>query len=147
MYQNNELYHYGVKGMKWKNHTYATQEELKAAKKKFKAQKKIERIKKKAFKSDRDEMIDAIKSNSLSVDGVTIDQYGDYDLSTARSIRKTSEVVHARLAKEKGKKYANAVLDSANSEIRDQRVGEIVGSAAFVLGSAAVIGILAYTNR
>ena len=36
-YNYDELYHYGVKGMKWKNHIYATREELLDAKKKYKA--------------------------------------------------------------------------------------------------------------
>lgn len=43
-YNYDELYHYGVKGMKWKNHTYATREELLEAKKKYKADKHEQRV-------------------------------------------------------------------------------------------------------
>lgn len=40
MNNKDELYHYGVKGMKWKGHVYATRDELKDAKAKYKAEKK-----------------------------------------------------------------------------------------------------------
>lgn len=40
MNNNDELYHYGVKGMKWKGHVYATRDELKGAKRAYKAEKK-----------------------------------------------------------------------------------------------------------
>ena len=43
-YNYDELYHYGVKGMKWKNHIYATREELLEAKKKYKADKHEQRV-------------------------------------------------------------------------------------------------------
>lgn len=36
MDNKDELYHYGVKGMKWKGHVYATKDELKRAKMKYK---------------------------------------------------------------------------------------------------------------
>ena len=36
MNNKDELYHYGVKGMKWKGHVYATRDELKTAKRRFK---------------------------------------------------------------------------------------------------------------
>lgn len=36
MNNKDELYHYGVKGMKWKGHVYATREELNNAKKQYK---------------------------------------------------------------------------------------------------------------
>ena len=43
-YNYDELYHYGVKGMKWKNHIYKTREELLEAKKKYKADKHEQRV-------------------------------------------------------------------------------------------------------
>lgn len=55
-YNYDELYHYGVKGMKWKNHVYATREELLEAKRKYKTdkhnQRKMERQAKKIARKD-----------------------------------------------------------------------------------------------
>ena len=56
---DNELYHYGVKGMKWKNHTYATREELEAAKKKYKTEKQ-------EFKADRKVVYKELKKMKIA---------------------------------------------------------------------------------
>lgn len=134
--QYNELYHYGVKGMKWKNHTYATREELEAAKKKYKDEKK-------EFKADRNAVYKELKKNKtvinldngerLSTAGITA---GD-----VASARKKGQSAKAK------EEYAQKVLDSALKKYRRRTIAAVAGSTAVLAGAAILPNILSKVTR
>ena len=79
--QDNELYHYGVKGMKWKNNTYATREELEAAKKKYKDEKK-------EFKADRNAVYKELKKNKTVISKKNISYFRKRHSFIKKSLQK-----------------------------------------------------------
>ena len=124
MNNKDELYHYGVKGMKWKGHVYATRDELKTAKQKYK-------VEKKEFKKDRKEFTKAYKSGKKYIDvktGATFTQAG---------------LKIKDLADRKGKAYANKVAYSALNKIKNTRVAAASSLGVAAIGAYAIGNILA----
>ena len=133
---DNELYHYGVKGMKWKNHTYATREELEAAKKKYKTEKQ-------EFKADRKVVYKELKKNKTVVDLKNGDILPTAGLMAGLVATRRKNGQSAKVKEE----YAQKVLDSALKKYRRSTIAEIVGSTAFLAGVAIIPNILSKVTR
>lgn len=134
--QDNELYHYGVKGMKWKNHTYATREELEAAKKKYKDEKK-------EFKADRKVVYKELKKNKTVVDLKNGDILPTAGLMAGLVATRRKNGQSAKVKEE----YAQKVLDSALKKYRRSTIAEIVGSTAFLAGVAIIPNIISKVTQ
>ena len=133
---DNELYHYGVKGMKWKNHTYATREELEAAKKKYKDEKK-------EFKADRKVVYKELKKNKTAIHLKNGDILPTAGLMAGLVATRRKNGQSAKVKEE----YAQKVLDSALKKYRRSTIAEIVGSTAFLAGVAIIPNILSKVTR
>ena len=120
MQHKDELYHYGVKGMKWKGHVYATKDELKDAKRQYKQERKDRRLEKKyqnkIYKSLDYKYGNAVQGNLLGM------KYYD------RKIDKT----YAKMKKQKGQEFADRIL--ANTE--KKYVKDLATVAAVSVGSS-----------
>ena len=134
--QDNELYHYGVKGMKWKNHTYATREELEAAKKKYKTEKQ-------EFKADRKVVYKELKKNKTVVDLKNGDILPTAGLMAGLVATRRKNGQSAKVKEE----YAQKVLDSALKKYRRSTIAEIVGSTAFLAGVAIIPNIISKVTQ
>ena len=132
----NELYHYGVKGMKWKNHTYATREELEAAKKKYKTEKQ-------EFKADRKVVYKELKKNKTFVDLKNGDILPTAGLMAGLVATRRKNGQSAKVKEE----YAQKVLDSALKKYRRSTIAEIVGSTAFLAGVAIIPNIISKVTQ
>ena len=128
---DNEFYHYGVKGMKWKNHTYATREELEAAKKKYKTEKQ-------EFKADRKVVYKELKKNKTVVDLKNGDILPTAGLMAGLVATRRKNGQSAKVKEE----YAQKVLDSALKKYRRSTIAEIVGSTAFLAGVAIIPNVI-----
>ena len=133
---DNELYHYGVKGMKWKNHTYATREELEAAKKKYKTEKQ-------EFKADRKVVYKELKKNKTVVDLKNGDILPTAGLMAGLVATGRKNGQSAKVKEE----YSQKVLDSALKKYRRSTIAEIVGSTAFLAGVAIIPNILSKVTQ
>ena len=133
---DNELYHYGVKGMKWKNHTYATREELEAAKKKYKTEKQ-------EFKADRKVVYKELKKNKTVVDLKNGDILTTAGLMAGLVATRRKNGQSAKVKEE----YAQKVLDSALKKYRRSTIAEIVGSTAFLAGVAIIPNIISKVTQ
>ena len=133
---DNELYHYGVKGMKWKNHTYATREELEAAKKKYKDEKK-------EFKADRNAVYKELKKNKTVINLDNGERFSTAGITAGyvASARKKGQSAKAK------EEYAQKVLDSALKKYRRSTIAEIVGSTAFLAGVAIIPNIISKVTQ
>ena len=132
----NELYHYGVKGVKWKNHTYATREELEAAKKKYKTEKQ-------EFKADRKVVYKELKKNKTVVDLKNGDILPTAGLMAGLVATRRKNGQSAKVKEE----YAQKVLDSALKKYRRSTIAEIVGSTAFLAGVAIIPNIISKVTQ
>lgn len=135
-YNYDELYHYGVKGMKWKNHTYATREELEAAKKKYKTEKQ-------EFKADRKVVYKELKKNKTVVDLKNGDILPTAGLMAGLVATRRKNGQSAKAKEE----YAQKVLDSALKKYRRRTIAEVVGSTAFLAGVAIIPNILSKVTQ
>lgn len=130
-YNHDELYHYGVKGMKWKNHTYATREELEAAKKKYKTEKE-------EFKADRKAVYKELKKGRIYQDRTTgrVAAGATYAAESIAAQRKKGQSAKAQA------EYGQKVLDSALKKYRRRTIGAIAGSTAVLAGAAILPNVL-----
>ena len=134
--QDNELYHYGVKGMKQKNHTYATREELEADKKKYKTEKQ-------ECKADRKVVYKELKKNKTVVDLKNGDILPTAGLMAGLVATRRKNGQSAKVKEE----YAQKVLDSALKKYRRSTIAEIVGSTAFLAGVAIIPNIISKVTQ
>ena len=133
---DNELYHYGVKGMKWKNHTYATREELEAAKKKYKTEKQ-------EFKADRKVVYKELKKDKTVINLKTGDILPTAGIIAGSVAARRKNGQSAKVKEE----YAQKVLDSALKKYRRSTIAEIVGSTAFLAGVAIIPNIISKVTQ
>lgn len=110
MNNNDELYHFGIKGMKWRNKKAMTPEEILK-----------QRSSKKEYKSDVKTMRKALSLDKKNK-GMTTD----------------SVKMYAELRTKKGKKYADKVTKSANSKIRNVAIGTASVAAAATIGRVVI---------
>lgn len=138
-----ELYHYGVKGMKWGVRKKQARTEYKKALKtaralgsdevvnavkqkhkqnmaEIKADKKYFKTSVKALKEARGKYDDIIDSNT--------------GLVVSRLDR--SAFIQSTIKQQKGEEYCKQVLDATNKSIRNTNIAVIAGTAAFAIGSA-----------
>ena len=120
MNNKDELYHYGVKGMKWKGHVYATKEDLKNAKK--------------TYRKDVKQMTRSLK----------LDYLEPSDYSTVHKDKTTSEML-----KRKGmtKEYIRDVTNSASLRIAKKNLTSVSVLSAAVIGSYVLSNYLKERNR